>query len=286
MHMPTLPAENQNLMKDRLSVSWLALNKRGVLQQFQLTADQVNMDLNNGSCICRPLPEGMNPSLQTILVTVAHPGVKYDNAYSSRGEMHSPKEAVLGWIQRMGNDEQPGRYEVCAERPLEMGQDPIEFVNLNLLALTRASGHGGVARMDVSRSRHCNWISLASSLVMDGATKKALPSPEILLGVRLDDSDARESAIQAPVVSTWIARRAADGFTLCAEILPYETNATVVANIVLGLAGVDNNAAMSSGLGLLRNATVPLLNKSVEVHWQAVAATLLGGEVCQTAPAD
>jgi hypothetical protein len=98
MHMPTLPAENQNLMKDRLSISWLALNKRGALQRFQLTADQVNMDLNNGSCICRPLPEGMNPSLQTVLVTVAHPGVKYDNAYSSRGEMHSPKEAVLGWI--------------------------------------------------------------------------------------------------------------------------------------------------------------------------------------------
>jgi hypothetical protein len=286
MHMPTLPLEKRNLLRDRLSISWLALNKRGTLNKYQLSAEQINVDLNNGTCVCRPLPLYMNPNLQTVLVTVAHPGVKYENAYSSRGEMHSPKEAVFGWIQRRGNEEEPGAFEVCAERPLEMGQDPIEFVNLNLLALTRVSGHGGVSRMDVSRVRRCNWISLAEDKVIDPSAKKRLAPPELYVGVRLHDVDARHFAVQAPVVSTWIARRAADGFALCAEILPYETNATIIANAVTETAGVDSNGALSSGLGLLRNTTGSLLNGSIEVHWQAIPKSLLGGEVCQTAPAD
>lgn len=289
--MPFMENEKRAFSRDRLAVSWIALNRNANFTGHVYT-DWIEFDLSDRLSVCRPLARYIDPNSQTVLSSVVHHGLLYKNPYVSQKVQHTLREAAHTWLQQSKSANKT-EFEVCAQRPLEIEpNNTISSARINVVSFSRQGGRsGGLVKLNVRHGKSCEWITMPQPDTEDDKISDFRSRVRIFLTARLHQNDACNNDEACPIVIAWVERSALDGFAVCADSIPSnmrEANSALF--IDLGENPSDANMTSTESDKVSLQSSYPeqwrRLYNSVQVHWHALSETFDDGSFCQAVPAD
>jgi hypothetical protein len=265
IHMPVVDGQRTSLTKDRVAVSWVAVNRFTALTKKFIDGHQVQFDLPDDTVRCSgSIPNTLDADEHVILTSAVHPGIRYENPYTSIGQYHLALEAAATWVQPSNSTS--AKHEICVQRPLERVTENLEAVRLTVMGFKREKRVSGLAKIDVTKGRRCTLVAVAAPL-----DARALKKSQIQVSVRLHENDGTPSLARGPTVTAWVGERSDEGFTICAEAV----------QTTRARGGAPPAARNESR----REAPVERrLWNSVQVSWMAVRNIDKPEEYCQTVP--
>lgn len=288
--MPHHESAKGYLSRDRLSVSWMALNRRANFTKSSVVTSRVEIDLNYRKSVCRLLPDEMEPNSRSVLVSIAHHGLRYQNSYVSRKVQHTYREAAHAWLQAVKTWNN-SLFEVCAQRSLET--DPngtISSAQVDIVSFPRQGGYsGGLVKLSLREGRKCAWVSYMQTSESQGVERGQGFEERIFLSARLHSNDACLDGEICPTVLAWVERNAADGFAICAESVLLTPNLPD-SSVTIDLSGEPSSSTVpsidESASDVSSHRQERKIKNSVHIHWYVVPKMFDNDEHCQYVPSD
>jgi hypothetical protein len=208
VHMPDVLGQKTSFIKDRIAVSWIAVNRFAARKMpYYVGAHHVNLELPNDSARCRDsMPEELNADTHVLLTTGLHPGNRNKLPYASLLSSHDEIDALTTWVQPPANVS--AQHEFCIRRPMRATNETIQGARATVVGFKRVKQFAGLTKLGLMNGRACEDVPAPDVL---------LRRSQIQLSVRLHANDAVRTYERGPAVTAWIAERSAKSFTICAQ---------------------------------------------------------------------
>lgn len=209
VHIPNVKNERVSWTKDKVAVSWMALNRFSARKMAHYKdMYHAYWDLPDDSARCRKnMPRSLDAGTQVLLTTAFNPGVRFGESYIPNKPTNGVEDALTSWIQP--SSQAGAQDEFCLSRPLRATSKGLSGVKVTVLGFKRDKETSGVIKLALMDGRACERVPISEKIVGE--------QRQIHLSVRVHTNDAVRTHKRGNTVTAWLTARGEDSFTVCAE---------------------------------------------------------------------
>lgn len=209
VHIPDVKNQKISLTKDRVAVSWMALNRFSARRMaYYVDMYHAYADLPNDSVRCRKnMPRTLDADSQILLTTALNVGVRFMDVYGYHTPSNKVEDVLTTWVQPSA--EAGAQQEFCISRPMRSTNTTLPGAKVTVIGFKRDKEMSGVTKLALMDGRACEIVPLSK--------KAASERNQIQLSVRVHANDAVHTYRRGPTVTAWVLARGSESFTVCAE---------------------------------------------------------------------